>query len=566
MAAVLTLGVFAPVQAAAPVVGDIPTTIISYFENNVGSLDNNLMVFTDAWLFADYVTDPDTNIADLDWSFYYDSGDVSNIGNIEINGVASLADPGDATLPGALTINTAAGASYRETDLSPTAGTAPFPDPSTIRTGQDGVNIPGVGLVDDVYSSLLVTYFASDGTDVGMDSSMVYAVDSVVTNFPDTVVTGIPALPFNPESLTGWTFTPGDGTVTSATTSTGTTGSQLVIVVPGATPTTQLTTHTGIWSNAAIAAANLTSGNLNAIRTTVANTVAQDSAAQTRTRWQAASGTQSQDFISAIAENNAADPYNIPTSGTAQYLAYFRPNDLDGLGQYTVAWDTQDNGNSGGNSTRTLSAFETASVTAATYEALSNAHADGNFVSGGFGSWIAVSFGDFAIPLGTIFQDNGLTSSTAGGNVAWADSTTAATGAAAEWAFHVLDGSQADAFETEAGVTYFAEYDVTALDGTDANFPRWRMRNGYLNPSVSTEYNVRGNNAGLQLAIGDGNVGTHQSFFVGPSFTGTPGTGNDGDDAGVAFGISNDSGTGSDGTITLSRHDTNEVGAETNLP
>jgi len=80
------------VFAYAPVVKPLPDVYIGDAEDNVGTVDINLYRFSNAFDLDDYVSDQDSTISELVWSFY--EGTVTD--NVEINGIYQLADPSDA--------------------------------------------------------------------------------------------------------------------------------------------------------------------------------------------------------------------------------------------------------------------------------------------------------------------------------------------------------------------------------------------------------------------------------------------------------------------------------------
>jgi len=85
------------VFAYAPVISPLPDIWIGDMEDNVGTVDNNLFRFSDAFDLDLYVTDEDTTISTLAWSFYE-----GGAGNLQVNGVTELAAESDAVNASAL--------------------------------------------------------------------------------------------------------------------------------------------------------------------------------------------------------------------------------------------------------------------------------------------------------------------------------------------------------------------------------------------------------------------------------------------------------------------------------
>jgi hypothetical protein len=540
-------------RAAAPVINEIPIIIISDLEDNTASVDNNRFVFDNAFNFSDMVTDADTPEANLMWSFDYDPAGSGQVGNININGIARLdvAGSGNPDAPGSLDIRAAgAAASFREVNLSPLPEASPYADPGAGST----VAVPGFGNLNNVVGDLAVTYYVSDGTANDSDGSFVFTTNSAfITGTPDTVVSGLPTLSFSPVSLTGWTFTPGDGSFVAAASS-GTTGG-LQITLPSAVPTTSLALYTGIWSNNALASYLYAANTLYAVRAGLAATAGQDAAAQTRLRVGALGGTIDNGFV--INESNPADPFNFTGTAT-NYLAYFRPADLDTNGQNQAAFDSLDNGNAAGR-TVTLSTLESASTDPATYLGSASTVPGSSFTGGGFGSWTYVNFGVLTFGSVTVTDNTG-TSGTASGRIQHTDSGTGSLGAAAEW----VNPATADLMETAAGATYRSVWTFADDDGAgnDGSYVRVRLRNGYTDPSLSIEYEMRGVGP-LFDTVGDNVQGTYDTFWVGPSISGTPGAGNIGDDLIHAFGLFNFAAQPQhDGTADLFSVRTEELGPD----
>jgi hypothetical protein len=563
LAAAVIFSVTAPVNAAAPVLGEVPVVVMSDIESRVGSTDNNVFEFTDAWTFADYVTDSDTAEGSLQWSFDYDPLLSGNVGTIEINGIDRLNVPtGDPLNPGAFDIRAAgATATYRETTLSPTAGTPPFPDPS----GTPGT-IPGITGTVEIAGSLTVTYFVSDGTDFDMDDSFVYAVDTGIADVgpPDTVPMGVPTLSFTGESLTGWTYQQGGpATPTGADfiggATSGTTGG-LQHNLPQAQPGSFTTQVYSAWFNGGLATFVHANNTLYGIRSTLSNNFSQDGAAQTRIRVEALAPTTDGDQEFTIACTAAGHPFNIPTT-PRQYLAYWRSLDLGtaGVGQQGAAFDAIDNGNAAGARTVTMSVFEVGSTDPANYLGSPNSVPGGNYTGGGFGGWTYTNFGPLTF-LGATFFEGG-TSGTASGRLQHTDNDPAGgtdPGGAAEWAIGEQVPAGNDLIETSAGAVYSAEWDIAQSDTVPPQF-RWNTR--AATPAGSTLTVIRNTSTGFSGT--PATPDTFRNFWVGHNFSGAAGAGNRDDDNLHAWGMVNFAGAGTrGGTIDLFEVRMDELAAD----
>lgn len=134
--------------AAAPVIKPIPDVHIGDMDlPEASATDANFFVYTNAFKFDDYVTDADTPVANLLWSF--DEGDEAGggiaLGNVyTINGKSAVhlgttAMAADGTANAAHVAPGAANelrsvsqyATFRNVVLSPTSQNWPFPSPST---------------------------------------------------------------------------------------------------------------------------------------------------------------------------------------------------------------------------------------------------------------------------------------------------------------------------------------------------------------------------------------------------------------------------------------------------
>jgi hypothetical protein len=149
------------VFAYAPVIKPLPDVYIGDAEDNVGTVDINMFRFSDALNLDDYVSDQDSTISELVWSFYEGGPD-----NLEINGIMQLADPGDAINADLLGKDIRHAAAPYDDDLidfwdeldSPRASGPPWPDPTSPLNE-------------------IVTFFVSDGLYVDSDQMKVEAVD-----------------------------------------------------------------------------------------------------------------------------------------------------------------------------------------------------------------------------------------------------------------------------------------------------------------------------------------------------------------------------------------------------
>lgn len=141
-AGVLALGAFAPVYAASPIISGLPDIKVGDVEDS-SSTSGNVFVFADAFQFSAYVSDADTPVNTLKWSFAeYTNPDLAGP-QYTVNGVAPILN-GDAAIaqaqdngnvamlnPGANQINAGSDfATFRDILFSPTSGSAPYPDPS----------------------------------------------------------------------------------------------------------------------------------------------------------------------------------------------------------------------------------------------------------------------------------------------------------------------------------------------------------------------------------------------------------------------------------------------------
>jgi hypothetical protein len=187
-AAGLSLAWAPSAHAVAPVVSDIPDIVISDVEDNIGGTDNNFFVFTDAFAFDSYVSDADTAVNTLKWSFDEGTdvtGDSSTV-YFNINGLGPNA-VGDAAIAAAAgnpasrlnptnDIRSASpNASLRNVALTPGSGplTSPFaPNPALFARHAEGK---------------VVRFYVSDQTFVVSTDVIVQTIDSDTTPSQDAL-------------------------------------------------------------------------------------------------------------------------------------------------------------------------------------------------------------------------------------------------------------------------------------------------------------------------------------------------------------------------------------------
>jgi hypothetical protein len=191
-----TVGVF----AASPTLGNIPIIVISDAENNLGTVDNNLFVFTDAFVFDDFDSDADTTDSELLWTYDYDTS--ANGVELTINGIDPTSVSGDVPWLPTNAINASTTqATLRNTRWSSPALSAPFADP----TGAVAQDVDGDGNDDQVVGDVTVTFMVADNqataSAVGTRDTFVFTVDTdLATTTPgDTLVDN--GLPFDPVNL-----------------------------------------------------------------------------------------------------------------------------------------------------------------------------------------------------------------------------------------------------------------------------------------------------------------------------------------------------------------------------
>lgn len=161
--------------AIAPTIADLPEVQVGDEEQNIGT-DNNFFIFTNAFAFDNYVSDPDTTVSDLIWSF--DEGDPVGPNWYTINDLDPVA-VGDAAIaaeelaggvnrlnPGPSADLRAADqfASFRDVIFSPPPTVLPYPDP----VDPDKT---------DHENGKVVRFYVSDGTNVTSQDTLVKTVD-----------------------------------------------------------------------------------------------------------------------------------------------------------------------------------------------------------------------------------------------------------------------------------------------------------------------------------------------------------------------------------------------------
>lgn len=141
----------------APVIKSIPDIIIGDQEQGDA---NNFFVFSDALTFDTYVTDNDSTISDMKWSF----AQIGGTQEITVNDLAAeTADPTYVDPTNDIRLGNTT-ASFRNETLSPKAGTTPYPDPT-------------------VLSDAHLVFYVSDGAFKDSDDFMVYTVDNGVDGY-----------------------------------------------------------------------------------------------------------------------------------------------------------------------------------------------------------------------------------------------------------------------------------------------------------------------------------------------------------------------------------------------
>lgn len=183
--------------ANAPVLNDLPDVTVSDFEDNTGT-DNNYFVFTDAFVFDEFVSDDITPKADLKWSFDEVSGDDGVAQYYQINGkdplhagdaaIGTAHASGDGTHNPPPTANELrqgfTTASFRDIVFSPTSDlTAPWVGPA--------------GSADQTAhaNGKLVRFFVSDGFNVVSNDVLVNTIDDLPRDGISRASSWTPGLP-----------------------------------------------------------------------------------------------------------------------------------------------------------------------------------------------------------------------------------------------------------------------------------------------------------------------------------------------------------------------------------
>lgn len=203
------------VFAYAPVMKPLPNVYIGDMEDWWGTVDTNLFIFSDAFNLDDYVTDEDTTISELAWSFWEDGA-----GGLQLNGITELDNPSDAVNAKAL-----------GKDIRSVKATVDFwdikdvPDGGSIGTYPDISPSPSLPWPDPTDPlNEWVTMFVTDGTYVDSAQMWVEARDDTFDEFsPTTAWVEVYSADFEGDT-DGWTFTgisanTGDISCTGATSS-----------------------------------------------------------------------------------------------------------------------------------------------------------------------------------------------------------------------------------------------------------------------------------------------------------------------------------------------------------
>jgi hypothetical protein len=163
--------------ASAPVISSLPDIVVGDQENNYAGTDNNYFVFTNAYLFDSYVTDTDSTVSTLLWSFDEESAPVGPANRwYTVNGKNSIyntnagaaGDPAGTAHVLPLVANELRAASpyasFRDVIYSPGSGplVASFPDSNQVNSHAAG---------------RLLTFWVSDTQNVTSDTALVKSLD-----------------------------------------------------------------------------------------------------------------------------------------------------------------------------------------------------------------------------------------------------------------------------------------------------------------------------------------------------------------------------------------------------
>lgn len=167
--------------AAAPVISSLPDITIGDNEDS-GDTDSNYFRFTNAFRFDDHVSDADSDVSSLIWTFAEgdDPGQTTGTQWFQINGkdpvavgtaeIADLetADPDPRKDPANDIRSGNEWADIRDIVLSPTNETAPFPHPSTRPDNAQAAHEVGKE----------VTFYVFDGQNFDSDTILIKSIDN----------------------------------------------------------------------------------------------------------------------------------------------------------------------------------------------------------------------------------------------------------------------------------------------------------------------------------------------------------------------------------------------------
>jgi hypothetical protein len=305
-----------------------------------------------------------------------------------------------------------------------------------------------------------------------------------------------PTLDFAPETLPatggGWTFAAGDGNFSAP--AAGRSSNGFEIEFDAASPMALLGDETGGWSNPGFNGLDLQAGRLHAARAWLSASQAADSASSARLRAQAVAS--SVDHVYNINDNQGG-PHGLPVGELKAYTAYFRPLDLDVLGQHIFAFDGSDNGLAiGANRTIALRGLEFASEDANALLGSGNTLLSAG--QGGFGAWSYVNYGPYSLEGGIPFIEGGAGASNGGFLQHFDDAEGGElSGGAAEWLY-----SPGDQMQAAPGALFRAAWTIAADDGPadDGGFARSRMAARSTQAALSIENVLRGDGPALDAA------------------------------------------------------------------
>ncbi|MCD6385328.1 hypothetical protein J7M23_06080 [Candidatus Sumerlaeota bacterium] len=156
---------------APPVLSDLPDIYIGDKEDWIATIDTNFFRFPDAFNLDDYVSDADTTVSELVWSFW--EGDATS--TLEINGILQLTSPPEALNADVLgkDIRHPSAPGYQPGNL------VDFWD---IKDSPKGSGPPWSSPAEPLVKT--VTFFVSDGTYVDSQQILVRAVDNAYDFLP----------------------------------------------------------------------------------------------------------------------------------------------------------------------------------------------------------------------------------------------------------------------------------------------------------------------------------------------------------------------------------------------